>query len=136
LHWGIINSQKIHPKAIKYAHEIIDAGADVILGHHPHVPQGIEIYKNRPIFYSFGNLIFKYNRKSWQDNFLAGIYIQKNQVKKIEILPISGRGSKLYQPELLSGNDAKRMLLNLQKFSSILNTKIEIEDNKGIIILP
>jgi poly-gamma-glutamate synthesis protein (capsule biosynthesis protein) len=135
LHWGIIYSQQVHSKAIKYAHEIIDAGADVILGHHPHVPQGIEIYKNKPIFYSFGNFIFRYNRPSWQDNFLARIHIQKNQLKKIEILPISGKGSKLYQPELLSGNDAKKMLLRIQKLSSKLNTTIEIGDNKGKISL-
>lgn len=77
---------------------------------------------------------FKYNRKSWQDNFLARIYIQKNQLKKIEILPISGSGSKLYQPELLSGNDAKRVLLNLQKLSTKLDTRIEIVGGKGIIL--
>lgn len=135
LHWGIIYSQKIHPKAIEYAHEIIDAGADVILGHHPHVPQGIEIYKNKPIFYSFGNFIFKYNRPSWQDNFLAIIHIRKNQLKKIEILPISGNGSKLYRPELLSGNEAKTMLSNMQKLSSKFNTTIDVEGNKGIIFL-
>lgn len=133
LHWGMEYTGKIHPKAIKYAHKIIDAGADIILGHHPHVPQGIEIYKSRPIFYSFGNFIFGYYCEQGQDNFLAEIYIQKNKLKKIEVLPISGRGSKLYQPELLSGNDAKRLLLDLQKLSSKLNTTIEIVDNKGII---
>jgi len=37
---------------------LIDAGADCVVGHHPHVPQGIEIYKNRPIAYSLGNFVF------------------------------------------------------------------------------
>jgi len=44
---------------IDFAHQAIDAGADVVVGHGPHFPLGIEIYKNRPILYSVGNLIFQ-----------------------------------------------------------------------------
>ena len=43
----------------KFARKAIDAGADVIVGHGPHFPLGIEIYQDRPIFYSVGNLIFQ-----------------------------------------------------------------------------
>ena len=42
-----------------FAHEAIDAGADMFVGHGSHFPLGIEIYKNRPIFYSVGNFIFQ-----------------------------------------------------------------------------
>jgi len=41
-----------------FAHSMIDAGADAFIGHGPHVLRGIEIYKNKPIFYSLGNFIF------------------------------------------------------------------------------
>jgi poly-gamma-glutamate synthesis protein (capsule biosynthesis protein) len=44
---------------IKFAHQAIDAGADIFVGHGPHVLRGIEIYKGRPIFYSLGNFIFE-----------------------------------------------------------------------------
>ena len=44
---------------INFAHECIDAGADVVTGHGPHVDQGIEIYNGKPIFYSFGHLIMQ-----------------------------------------------------------------------------
>jgi poly-gamma-glutamate capsule biosynthesis protein CapA/YwtB (metallophosphatase superfamily) len=44
---------------IDFAHLAIDAGADVVVGHGPHFPLGIEIYKERPILYSVGNLIFQ-----------------------------------------------------------------------------
>jgi len=43
----------------RFAHETIDAGADIFVSHGPHFPLGIEIYKGRPIFYSVGNLIFQ-----------------------------------------------------------------------------
>lgn len=44
---------------IAFAHAMIDAGADVFVGHGPHVLRGIEIYKGKPIFYSLGNFIFQ-----------------------------------------------------------------------------
>ncbi|MBM3450530.1 MAG: CapA family protein [Armatimonadetes bacterium] len=40
------------------AHALIDAGADVILGHHPHTLHGVEIYRGKPILYSLGNYVF------------------------------------------------------------------------------
>jgi len=45
--------------AVEFAHAVIDAGADVVIGHGPHLTLGIELYKGRPIFYSLGNLIFQ-----------------------------------------------------------------------------
>lgn len=51
--------EKIHnKKQEKIAHTAIDSGADVVIGHHPHVIQDIEYYKEKPIFYSLGNFIF------------------------------------------------------------------------------
>jgi len=56
LHWGIhMVPVTIAEYQIEVAHALIDAGADAILGHHPHVLKGIEIYRDRPIYYSLGN---------------------------------------------------------------------------------
>lgn len=44
---------------VAFAHEVIDAGADVFVGHGPHVLRGVETYRNKPIFYSLGNFIFQ-----------------------------------------------------------------------------
>lgn len=62
LHWG--NEYLPSPEAwrVKFAHEMVDAGADLIHGHHPHVYQPQEIYQEKPIFYSLGNFIFD---QSW-----------------------------------------------------------------------
>lgn len=58
LHWG--DEEIKYPKAtdVEKAHAIIDAGADMIIGHHAHVIQSIEKYKNKYIFYGLGNFIF------------------------------------------------------------------------------
>jgi poly-gamma-glutamate synthesis protein (capsule biosynthesis protein) len=67
IHWGvpygwIQNSQdEIATYQQPLAHAMIDAGASGIFGHHPHVVQGVEFYKDAPIFYSLGNFIFSNN---------------------------------------------------------------------------
>lgn len=58
LHWGYEYVPYPSPDQIRIGRKLVDAGADIILGGHPHVIQSYEIYKNRPIFYSLGNFIF------------------------------------------------------------------------------
>lgn len=52
-----------------FAKSCIDEGADVFIGHGPHVTRGIEIYKGKPIFYSLGNFIFQNDTVKWQPSF-------------------------------------------------------------------
>jgi len=55
-HWGVhLYHAAIATYQKEVAHAVIDAGADIILGHHPHLLKGIEVYKGKPIFYSMGN---------------------------------------------------------------------------------
>ena len=58
VHWGIERENTPEEYQRQLAKEYIDAGADLIIGAHPHVLQGIEYYKEKPIFYSLGNFIF------------------------------------------------------------------------------
>ncbi|HCG35220.1 MAG TPA: hypothetical protein DER23_02640, partial [Clostridiales bacterium] len=64
------------------AHAIIDAGGDVIYGHHPHVLQGIELYKGCPILYSCGNFLFyKKNDDAGQTAFFTLTFDEQGFVK-------------------------------------------------------
>ncbi|WP_297094232.1 ATP-grasp fold amidoligase family protein [uncultured Draconibacterium sp.] len=58
IHWGIEDIKFPEPEKIDLAHNIIDAGADLIIGHHPHIIQPVESYKGKLIFYSLGNFYF------------------------------------------------------------------------------
>lgn len=58
LHWGHEYLQYPSPKQIEIAHAFVDAGANFVIGHHPHVIQGIEKYKDALIIYSLGNFFF------------------------------------------------------------------------------
>ena len=57
-HWGVERANLPKEETKLLARALIDAGADLIVGSHPHVLQGVEVYKNKPIYYSVGNSIF------------------------------------------------------------------------------
>ena len=57
-HWGWENEAAPSARQRELAHELIDAGADAVIGSHPHVTQGAEMYRGRPIIYSLGNFVF------------------------------------------------------------------------------
>jgi len=127
LHWGeeykLINStaQK------KLARQLIETGADLIIGHHPHVVQNIEKYKGKLIFYSLGNFIFdQYFSPDTQQGLAVGLEIYpKNLVYRLFPLQI-----KLSQPVLMKQNRASKFLIQLAKRS---DDKLVDEIKDGII---
>lgn len=134
LHWGIENDPNVHPKQVEIAHFLIDNGADGIIGHHPHVPQGIEIYKKRPVFYSLGNFIFGQGDFRWNtDNYLGEIVIEGKMMRKILLHPISGQGRELFQPGLLKGIRANSLFSELKTRSAVFGTEIVIQNHVGCI---
>lgn len=66
-----------------------DAGASIVIGHHPHVPQGIEIWNGVPILYSLGNFVFRTTPNVEHRNmgYLVQIEVAKNGVKAFELKP-------------------------------------------------
>jgi poly-gamma-glutamate capsule biosynthesis protein CapA/YwtB (metallophosphatase superfamily) len=72
-HWGKEYIATPEPSQVKLAHAAIDAGADVIIGGHPHWPKGIEMYKGKPIYYSVGNFLFD---QSWSEETSTGIFAE------------------------------------------------------------
>jgi poly-gamma-glutamate synthesis protein (capsule biosynthesis protein) len=136
LHWGYEDQPYVHPKQQEIAHALIDEGANAIIGHHPHVPHAIEIYKNCPILYSLGNLVFKQADTNWIfDNFLAEMIIENKRLAGIKIHPISGIKTDVSQPKILVGKRAYKMLCDLQIKSFVYGTKIGIMGDKGYIKL-
>lgn len=58
IHWGVELDTRPRPEDVARAHAMVDAGADVIFGHHAHRLQPMETYRGRPIFYSLGNFVW------------------------------------------------------------------------------
>lgn len=113
-HWGQELATKPAAWQQKLARFTIDQGADVVIGHHPHVLQGTEIYKGRPIAYSLGNFIFGGNPRSNYDTAVLKVAVNDKQMK-VEVLPIKVRQ---YQPQVATGTDGDSILKQVAQLSA------------------
>ncbi len=96
IHWGNEYELVQSSQQTQIGHAIIDSGADVVFGHHPHVVQPIETYKNRPIFYSLGNFIFDQIGEEQNKGLAAGVVLDGDSIQPFSI-PIVIKES---QPQL------------------------------------
>lgn len=88
IHWGPEYQLTSNGRQKEVAHKLADAGAHMIIGHHPHVVQEVEIYNGRPIFYSLGNFVFdQYFSRNTQEGLTLAITITDDQIQT-EIQPI------------------------------------------------
>ena len=88
LHWGTEFMPYPSQHQIELAHKIIDAGADIILGHHPHVVKGIEYYRQKVIAYSLGNFVFDMQEGTSRESIILKITISADNAIKVNLLPV------------------------------------------------
>lgn len=94
-HWGREYEHRASEVQKKLAHALIDAGADALIGHHPHVVQGVEVYRGRPIFYSLGNFIFdQYFSADTQEGLAVQLKMAPGRLEA-ELLPLKSSGSRV-----------------------------------------
>ncbi|HEY6012764.1 MAG TPA: CapA family protein, partial [Candidatus Limnocylindrales bacterium] len=72
-HWGIEYRNKPFEAQQRLARDIIDAGADMIIGNHAHWAGAVEIYKGKPIWYALGNFVFD---QTWSEPTMEGITLE------------------------------------------------------------
>lgn len=110
-HWGSEYAQTHNSSQARMAHNWIDAGADLVVGSHPHVIQDAEIYNGKPIIYNLGNLLFDqtFSEETQQGLVIAG-KITHDKLTLV-FLPIA---IKNYQPELMVGAE-KSVIINKLK---------------------
>lgn len=130
-HWGREFDNYPGENQKNVAHLSIDSGADIVIGHHPHVLQGVELYKNKTIFYSLGNFIFdKQEPKGTDETIILKLGISNRSIKTIKALPIR---IVECQPTIPETPDALRILNNFKKYSENMNSNIYIDEKKGIL---
>ena len=102
-HWGTEYRHQPNKRQVDLAHAFIDAGAYMVIGHHPHVVQTYENYKGRPIIYSLGNAIFdQYWSAPTQEGLSIALAMNDKSVT-IYLLPITLRNSQM---ELLNQEES------------------------------
>ena len=107
----------------QFAHAVLDYGADIIVGHHPHVLQGVELRDGKTICYSIGNFVFGGNAKvrapytaMFQFTLTfseEGSYLG-HQLNIIPALPSGNKENNNYQPVLATGTDAETVMAQIQ----------------------
>ena len=122
-HWG----QELRPTPKDYqillAHQLIDKGADIVIGHHPHIVQGIEFYKDKLIAYSLGNFIFGSYSNNATESMLLKVFWEPDGVMKFQIMPISVYNKEVeFQPIPLTGTSRTNFLTYFMQLSSELNS--------------
>ena len=99
LHWGEEYQTVSNQFQKNLAHKLVDVGADVVVGHHPHVAQDIERYKDGIIFYSLGNFVFDQNfSKETMEGLVTEIKIKDSKIDKVNIY--KAQMNKYYQPSI------------------------------------
>ncbi len=131
LHWGKEYKSKPATADVKLAHEIIDAGAALIIGHHPHRLQGVERYGKGLIAYSLGNFIFDQKTALYmRQSMILDVGLAPGEVVEASITPVLITNS---QPAILNGSKASSLLKKIAGYCKKLNTSTIIENDKLII---
>jgi poly-gamma-glutamate synthesis protein (capsule biosynthesis protein) len=132
-HWGTEGRSEIHPYQRTVAHKAIDAGADVIIGHHPHVLRGIERYKTGIVFYSLGNFAFASKGRSAEAGVMVRLRFGEGK-REAELLPLDILHRRVgFQPQPVSGKQAAVIIERLNMLSHPLKTRIENRDGRYMV---
>ncbi len=133
MHSGIEYTQEIQPVQKRLSRVAIDLGADLVIGHHPHIIQGIDKYKGCYIIYSLGNFCFGGNTNPPDKDTMIfqQTFVVKNgkleKKKNARVIPcrLSGQdGINNYQPVISKGSRKKKCISRLKSYSAQYGVKV------------
>jgi len=136
-HWGVPYERQPSSGDRAKAHLAVDCGADVVIGHHPHLIQPVGVYRGRPIFYSVGNFAFG-SGNSRAEGLMVGVRFEEHQTI-VEVYPlyVKNRDPRVnYQPKVLRGRGAARVLRRLATISNEAYDRLEFDDDRIRLTLP
>jgi poly-gamma-glutamate synthesis protein (capsule biosynthesis protein) len=123
LHWGTEKAAFPDPSQQGVARGLIDAGADLVIGHHPHVLQGIERYAGGVIAYSLGNFIFGGNSRHTYNTAVLDVAVRRSRWS-VRAVPV---GVRQWRAMLLEGAEADAVLALLRARSTQFERSIFTE---------
>jgi hypothetical protein len=136
-HWGVPYEREPSPEDRVKARFAVDCGADAVIGHHPHIVQPFEVYRGCPIFYSVGNFAFG-SGNSCAESLLVGLRFEERWTT-VRVYPVyvKNRDPRVaYQPKVLCGRSADRILQRIADSSGENNRFLKVEMGSGTMCLP
>jgi poly-gamma-glutamate synthesis protein (capsule biosynthesis protein) len=134
-HWGQEGKTELRDYQTQLAHAAIDAGASAVLGHHPHILQGVEHYKHGVILYSLGNFAFGSFSNTATRSAIALLTFRDRQWRELRMVPLNVKNAEVvFQPRPLVGRDAAEVVEHLQQLSQSLGTTLENRDGVAVLV--
>lgn len=133
-HWGREKTETLRPYQPRLARAAIDAGADVVLGHHPHILQAIEKYKQGLIIYSLGNYVFGSYSQDARSSVVARIKLHNGNYHSAELTPINVLNTQVvFQPRPLQDKAAEDVIRHINQLSASSNTQLTLYKHRGYL---
>jgi len=134
-HWGVTGSNDPTEYQRTIGHALVDAGANIVAGSHPHQPQPVERYAGGLIFYSLGNFIFGWQkfRQATRDGLLARVSLVDGKVGNCELLPVQRTPED--QVAILDADnaDGARIFGLVDGRSRALGTQLHVEAGRIVV---
>jgi poly-gamma-glutamate synthesis protein (capsule biosynthesis protein) len=131
-HWGVEYMDDCNGDQVTDAHRAIDAGADMVLSHHPHVIQAVEYYNGKLIAYSLGDFVFDHYSRKTGEAFILEAELGPDGVSGVRIVPVylDAHG----KPEYVTGQAAATILERLKAISAKRGTTVEITGDTAAVL--
>ena len=130
-HWGEEYTGTANADQRKLAHQVVDAGADLVLGHHPHVLQGFELYRDRLIAYSLGDFVWDHNRPVTGETVIVRVTVPRTGPPALEAVPVY-LDEVTGVPSPVTGDHAASILNRLAAYSAALGMHLTITDDRAV----
>ena len=134
VHWGSEYTYNVNREQASLGRLLIDNGADLVLGHHSHTPQGIEFYRGKPIVYSLGNFLFyPFSKPLCNESYIFQATVGRDGVESIRLTPVLLGDS---QPFVPVGEELERLQQVIGSLMNQFGTGWEIDGQDIVIEVP
>ncbi|MDH4162828.1 MAG: CapA family protein [Nitrospirota bacterium] len=135
-HWGAELMTAAKDYQVDLGRKAIDWGADLVLGHHPHILQELELYKGRLIAYSLGNFTFGSESDKTNTSIILLCTFRGKTLERVEAVPIDVNNYRVaYQPRVLNGAAGAAVVESINKASARFGTRLTPREGWGEIVL-
>ena len=132
VHWGEEYRRSPTAEQVAFGHALVDAGADVVLGHHPHILEGVEVYKGGVICYSLGNCVFDQRDVEPMESAVFRFNYRPGVGLQLRLTPV-WIPRATFAPEPCQNEKADKILTRLEKLCGGLGTQLLVSDDQAMV---